>query len=115
MLKYCAVLILALAVNARADDAKPATATRNVLEKHDQSAVPGKEVGIGTATFPAGAVIVFHTHPGDEAGYIVKGSVTLKTKGQADKSSKMGDSFFNARGSVHSVVAGAEGATVVST
>jgi quercetin dioxygenase-like cupin family protein len=55
-------------------------------------------------------------HPGDEAGYIVKGTVILKTRGKPDKTLKAGDSFFNPRGAVHSVVAAEGGeAMVVST
>lgn len=109
-------LVLAFALCAHAEEVKaPPQAVRNILEKHDQSGVPGKEIVIGTATFPAGASIGFHTHPGDEAGYILKGSVTLKVQGQADRTLKAGDSFFNARGAIHSVLAGPEGASVVSS
>jgi quercetin dioxygenase-like cupin family protein len=72
---------------------------------------------IGSATLPAGSVIGYHTHPGDEAGYVLKGSLILKVKGQPDRALKAGDSFFNPRGAIHSVMAPAEGdgATAVST
>jgi hypothetical protein len=53
-------------------------------------------------------------HPGDEAGYIVTGSVIWKVRGQPDKILKAGDSFFNPRGSVHSIVGSDEGGTVFS-
>jgi quercetin dioxygenase-like cupin family protein len=115
MLKYWALLLIVLASNAHADDATAPQAERKILGKHDQSGVPGKEIVIGTATFPAGSVIGFHTHPGDESGYILKGSVTVKIRGAPDKALQAGDGFFNPRGSVHSVVAGPEGATVVAT
>jgi quercetin dioxygenase-like cupin family protein len=114
-MKYWPALLMALSLNASADDAKAPQAERQILAKHDLSGVPGKEVVIGTATFPAGSVIAFHTHPGDESGYIMKGSVTVKIRGAADIPLKAGDGFFNSRGSVHSVVAGPEGATVVAT
>jgi quercetin dioxygenase-like cupin family protein len=115
MLKYCAALLIVLATNSFADEAQAPQPERKILGKHDQTGVPGKEIVIGTATFPAGTVIAFHTHPGDESGYIIKGSVTVKIRGAADVALKAGDGFFNPRGSVHSVVAGPEGATVVST
>jgi quercetin dioxygenase-like cupin family protein len=115
MLKYCAVLLVIFAAAAIADDAKSPQAERQILGKHDQSGVPGKEVVIGTATFPAGSVIAFHTHPGDESGFVIKGSVTVMIRGAASISLKAGDGFFNPRGSVHSVVAGPDGATVVAT
>jgi quercetin dioxygenase-like cupin family protein len=110
---------VALTMSAAADEAKPsAQPVRNILERHDQSNVtPAKEMLIGTATLPAGATIGFHTHPGDEIGYVLKGSMTLKVRGQQDRVLKAGDSFFNPRGAVHSVTAepGGDGATAVST
>jgi quercetin dioxygenase-like cupin family protein len=111
------IAIVALSLNAAADEPKAgAEVTRNILERHDQSAVPGKEIVIGTATFPAGSSIGFHTHPGDESSYVLKGSVILRTQGQPDRIIKAGESFFNPRGAVHSVVvlAAGEGGTVVS-
>jgi quercetin dioxygenase-like cupin family protein len=108
-------MICALTLTAAADEAKPPQATRNILERHDQSMVPGKEIIIGTATLPPNAVIGYHTHPGDEAGYVVQGSLTWRIKGQPDKLLHAGDSFFNPRGAVHSVVGGPEGATAVSS
>jgi quercetin dioxygenase-like cupin family protein len=103
---------VALSVSAVADDTKPQP-ERKILERHDQSGVTGKEVVIGTAGLPAGSVIGFHEHPGDEAGYIIKGSVIWKVRGQPDKTLKAGDSFFNPRGSVHSVVSADSGDSLV--
>jgi quercetin dioxygenase-like cupin family protein len=109
------VAAAALSVGAIADDAKPQP-LRTVLERHDQSGVPGKEVVMGTATLPPGTAIGFHEHAGDESGYVVKGSVTWKVKGQPDKTVKTGESFFNPRGSVHSIAAAGDGeAMVMST
>jgi quercetin dioxygenase-like cupin family protein len=115
MLRNLLPVLMAFAVGAHAEDAKaPPQAERKILAKHDQSGVPGKEIVIGTANFPPGAVIGFHTHPGDEAGYLIKGSVTLKTRGGVDKVLKAGDSILNLRGAVHSVVAGPDGAVVAA-
>jgi quercetin dioxygenase-like cupin family protein len=105
---------LALAAGAQTNSTVLSVA-RSVPQKHDQSGVPDKEIITGTATFPGGASIGFHTHAGDEAGFVAKGSITLKTQGQADLILNAGQSFFNTRGAVHSVVAGPEGAIVVST
>jgi quercetin dioxygenase-like cupin family protein len=93
----------------------PNTVTRSVPEKHDQSGVAGKEIVTGSATFPVGASIGFHTHAGDEAGYVARASITLKVRSEADHTVNAGETFFNVRGAVHSVVAGTDGATVVST
>ena len=111
------IAIAALSLNAAADEPKPAAQpVRSILERHDQSGVPGKEIVIGTATLPPGSAIGYHTHPGDEAGYVVKGNLILKTQGQPDRALKAGDSFFNPRGAVHSLVAapGGDGGTGVS-
>jgi quercetin dioxygenase-like cupin family protein len=111
------VAIAVLSLNAAADEPKPTgQPVRNILERHDQSGVPGKEIVIGTATLPPGSVIGYHTHPGDEAGYVLKGNLILKTQGQPDRALKPGDSFFNPRGAVHSlaVAPGPEGGTAVS-
>jgi quercetin dioxygenase-like cupin family protein len=108
----------AIVLSAAADE--PGTAqqpVRTIFERHDQSGVPGKEIVIGSAMLPAGTAIGFHTHPGDEAGYVLKGVLILHTRGQPDKVLKAGDSFFNPRGAVHSLAAapGADGGTAVST
>jgi quercetin dioxygenase-like cupin family protein len=107
--------IAILSLNAAADEPGP-QAVRNILERHDQSGVPGKEIVIGTATLPPGSVIGYHTHPGDEAGYVLKGNLVLKTQGQPDRALKAGDSFFNPRGAVHSLAAapGPDGGMAVS-
>jgi quercetin dioxygenase-like cupin family protein len=111
------IAVAALSLNAAADESKPAAQpVRNIMERHDQSGVPGKEIVIGTATLPPGSVIGYHTHPGDEAGYVLKGNLILKTQGQPDRAIKAGDSFFNPRGAVHSLVAapGSDGMAVSS-
>jgi quercetin dioxygenase-like cupin family protein len=118
LMQISLIAIAILSVNATADEAKaPAQVVRNIMERHDQSGVPGKEIVIGTATLPAGSSIGFHTHPGDESGYVLKGSVILKTQGQPDRVLKAGDSFFIPRGAVHSVVAlpNGEGGVAVSS
>jgi quercetin dioxygenase-like cupin family protein len=113
-----ALMILAgsLSMAVSADDAPPAP-TRTIWERHDQSGVPDKEIVIGEAVLPAGTSIGYHTHPGDESGYVAKGSLILKTRGQPDQTLHAGDHFFNVRGAVHSLVApaGGEGGTAVST
>jgi quercetin dioxygenase-like cupin family protein len=109
-----AIAILSLNATADETDAQP---VRNILERHDQSGVPGKEIVIGTATLPPGSVIGYHTHPGDEAGYVLKGTLILKTQGQPNRVLKAGESFFNPRGAVHSLAAapGADGGMAVSS
>src|ERR1700675_1074419 len=109
--------LAAIVLTAAADEpaARPQP-VRTIFERHDQSGVPGKEIVIGSAMLPAGTAIGYHTHPGDEAGYVLKGTLILKTRGQPDRTLKAGDSFFNPLGAVHSLAAapGGEGGTSVS-
>ena len=110
--------IIALSCSAAADEPTPAAQpVRNILETHDQSGVPGKQIITGTATLPPNSVIGYHTHPGDEAGYVIKGELILKVKGQPDRPLHAGDSFFNPRGAVHSMIAapGGPGGVAVSS
>lgn len=115
-------ILLVTAVPAISQDAQPASASpaqpkRSILDHHDQTGVPGKEIVIGTAELPAGAVIGWHTHHGDESGYVLKGNLVLKTRGQPDQVLKAGDHFFNPRGAVHSLAAapGSDGGEALST
>ena len=107
-----------LSMNAATGAAQsPAQPVRTIFERHDQSGVDGKEIVIGSAMLPAGSAIGYHTHPGDEAGYVVKGDLILKVQGQPDRVLKAGDSFFNPRGAVHSLIAAPskDGGTAVSS
>jgi len=117
LIHFALITVIALTVNAAADEPKAsAQPVRTIFERHDQSGVPGKEIVIGSAMLPPGTSIGYHTHPGDEAGYVLKGTLILKTRGQPDRLLKAGDSFFNPRGAVHSLVAapGDDGGTAVS-
>jgi len=115
LLQVSLVAIAVLSLHATADETT-GQPVRNIMERHDQSGVPGKEIVIGTATLPPGSAIGYHTHPGDETGYVLKGNLILKTQGQPDRALKAGDSFFNPRGAVHSLVVapGSDGGMAVS-
>jgi quercetin dioxygenase-like cupin family protein len=90
-------------------------ASHSILERHDQSDVRGKQIVIGTATLPKGTDIGFHTHPGDEVGFVVHGTLVLKTRGAPDRILHAGDSFFNPRGAIHSLGAPDSDGLAVST
>jgi quercetin dioxygenase-like cupin family protein len=122
LLPVIAVFVIAgfgFAGSVWSDDAQPAApqVKRNILDRHDQSGVDGKEIVIGTADFPPGSTIGWHVHPGDEAGIVLKGSLILHVRGQPDREVKAGDHFFNPRGTVHSVttVPGTDGGMAFST
>jgi quercetin dioxygenase-like cupin family protein len=114
--RLIAATMIAGSVGASADEIISAP-VRSILERHDQSNVGGKEIVLGTAALPAGSAIGFHVHPGDEAGYVLIGNLILKVKGQPDRTLKSGDTFFNPRGLIHSLLAapGTDGGIAVST
>src|ERR1700682_6598435 len=102
MIHSALITVVVLTLNAAADEPKASPQpVRSIVERHDQSGVPGKEIVIGSAMLPPGTEIGYHTHPGDEAGYVIKGTLILKTRGQPDRLLKAGERFFNPRRAVH--------------
>ena len=113
------VLVLtvgALAMDSVAQETKSA-AIRAILERHDETGVPGREIVLGTAELPAGAEVPWHTHSGDEGGYVIKGDLILRVRGQPDRQLRAGDHFFNQRGVAHTLLAapGTAGGIALST
>jgi quercetin dioxygenase-like cupin family protein len=111
---------MGLVAAIHAQDAPAANAAqpkRTLLDQHEQSGVPGTVIILGTADVPAGGVVGWHTHDGDESGYVLKGNLVLKTRGKPDQVLKAGDHFFNPRGAVHSLAAapGSDGGVALST
>lgn len=115
LLRHC--LPLAGLVFSTLACADPAAPVRTILKRHALSGVAGKEVILGTAELPTGATIGWHTHRGEEAGYVLRGSLLLRVRGQPDRLLKAGDHFINPKGYEHTVstAADGEGALVVST
>jgi quercetin dioxygenase-like cupin family protein len=114
-LAISAAIIVPSLLTLRAQDAAKPQAVRTILERHDQSGVPGKEIVIGKAELPQGSSVPYHTHPGDEAGYVLRGTLVLKARGQPDRILNVGDSFFNPRGAIHSLTAVSADGAAAST
>lgn len=74
--------------------------SRAVLQKADLS-VPGREVVQMRAEFDPGAVAGKHTHPGEEIGYVLDGTLVLEVAGKAPVTLHTGDSFIVPAGIVH--------------
>src|SRR5262249_60235315 len=53
------------------------------------------------AEFVPGGVAGKHTHPGEELGYVVEGTLELMIEGQPPRIVKAGESFFVPAGVVH--------------
>ena len=113
MLKKSLAAVLALgsmtAVLAQAPAFK-----RTVLQTMELS-VAGREAVTAKAELPGGVSSGRHTHPGEEIGYLLEGSVAIELDGQT-KTLKAGDVFAIPAGKVHAATnTGTAPATIVST
>jgi quercetin dioxygenase-like cupin family protein len=86
---------------ARTLNAQPPGFKRVELQKHDLS-TPNHEVVVMRGEFDVGAGTPKHTHPGEEAAYILEGEVLLEIDGKPPATLKAGDIFFVPAGHVHS-------------
>ena len=77
--------------------------------------IPGREAVTAKAELPAGIASGRHTHPGEEIGYVLEGTVSIEIEGQS-KTLKAGEAFAIPSGKVHNATnAGTGQATIVST
>ena len=80
--------------------AQQAGFTRTVIQQGDLS-VPGREVVQAIAEFQPGATVGRHTHPGEEAGYILEGTIVLEQDGKPAVTLAAGKTFLIPAGTVH--------------
>ena len=73
---------------------------RTVLQRADLTA-PGREVVQAIAEIPEGVAAGRHTHPGEEVGYILQGTVVVEVDGQPPVTLKAGDPFLIPAGRIH--------------
>ena len=89
--------------------------TRTPVQQGDLT-IPGREVVQAIATIQPGAESGFHTHPGDEAGYVLEGTFVLEMRGKPSVTKKAGEGFIIPFGTVHNVKnTGAVAAKVLAT
>ena len=74
--------------------------TRTVLQERDLS-IPGRQVVTAVVEFQPGATVGRHTHPGEEAGYVMDGTIVLEQDGQPPVTLGAGKTFFIPAGTVH--------------
>ena len=74
--------------------------SRAMLQKGDLS-IPGREAVQVRAEFDPGAAAGKHTHPGEELGYILEGTLVVEVEGKAPVTLNAGDYFFVPAGIVH--------------
>jgi quercetin dioxygenase-like cupin family protein len=74
--------------------------SRVVLQDQPLS-VPGRHTVTARAEFAPGASAGLHTHPGEEMGYALEGSIELSVEGRPAVMLKPGDVFFIPSGVPH--------------
>jgi quercetin dioxygenase-like cupin family protein len=62
--------------------------------QHKASSIPGREIVQVLTEIPAGVASGWHTHPGEEAGYILAGTVEMMIQGQPTLTLHAGDPFL---------------------
>ena len=77
----------------RPADALAATLTRTEVQRVTSS-VPGREIVQVRTEIPAGVASGWHTHPGEEVGYIVAGTVQMEIRDQPTLTLRPGDGFL---------------------
>ena len=69
-----------------------------------ESSIPGREIVQVLTEIPAGVESGWHTHPGEEVGYIVAGTVEMMIKGQPTLTLHAGDGFLIPPGTPHNAL-----------
>jgi quercetin dioxygenase-like cupin family protein len=88
---------------------------RTVIQQADLS-VPGREATTAIAEFQPGATVGRHTHPGEEVGYVLEGTIVLEQQGKPAVTLGAGKTFFIPAGTVHNATnSGSTQARVLAT
>jgi quercetin dioxygenase-like cupin family protein len=77
----------------RPADALAATLTRTEVQR-ERFSVPGREIVQVRTEIPEGVASGWHTHPGEEVGYIVAGTVRMEISDQPTLILHPGDGFL---------------------
>ena len=78
-----------------------AQVTRTELLRKPASGIEGKEVVVFLADLPPGAVAGRHSHPGDEAIYMLQGALVFEPDGEQPFELKAGQITFNPAKHIH--------------
>ena len=76
-----------------AADALTARLRRTELQR-SASSVPGREIVQVLTEIPCGVGSGWHTHPGEEVGYIVAGTVRMSVRGREPRLLQAGEGFL---------------------
>jgi quercetin dioxygenase-like cupin family protein len=109
------LLLAALAIGSVTMAQAQAPAFKRTVLQTTELTIAGREAVTAKAELPGGVSSGRHTHPGEEIGYVVEGTVTIDRVGQS-KTLKAGEAFAIPAGQIHNAVnAGTSPVTIVST
>jgi len=87
------------------DTQKPLDALAGKLKRtelqHEQSSIPGREIVQVLTEIPPGVESGWHTHPGEEVGFIVAGRVEMRFQDRPTLHLEAGDGFLIPPGTPH--------------
>ena len=92
-----AAIVATIAVSA----AQQPSAKWKELQRHDLTVASGEGVSM-LIEIPVGGVSARHSHPGEDFGYLMEGTIVLTIDGYPPLTVKAGEIFFTPRGHVHS-------------
>jgi quercetin dioxygenase-like cupin family protein len=95
--------VLSAAVLSAALAAQSPSFKRTVLQQGDLSA-PGREVVQALVEFQPNGTPGPHTHPGEEVGYVVDGSIRIEIAGRPAATLNAGQGFLIPANTVHNAV-----------
>lgn len=78
-----------------------ASGLRRTEVQHRTSSIPGRDIVQVRTEIPDGVASGWHTHPGEEVGYIVEGTVRMEIAGQTALLLHAGDGFLIPPGTPH--------------
>jgi len=81
-------------------DAFSGTLRRTELQR-SRFSVPGREIVQVLTEIPEGVASGWHTHPGEEVGYIAAGTVEMSVAGEPPRTLRAGDGFLIPPGVPH--------------
>ncbi len=81
-------------------DALAGTLKRTELQ-HSASSIPGREIVQVLTEIPVGVESGWHTHPGEEVGYIAAGTVEVLVEGRPPRTLHAGEGFLIPPGTPH--------------
>jgi quercetin dioxygenase-like cupin family protein len=71
-----------------------ASRLQRIEVQRGSSSVPGREIVQVITVIPVGVESGWHTHPGEEVGYIVAGTVRMEIRDQQTLTLRPGDGFL---------------------